>query len=346
MMVPTDPTGRATPPYGGGMDMNTPRQHEGTPAYAGRVREADRDLRAHSSLLRTLVPFGLLLGSIALLATLGRDAGPAQGRVLSGLGVLAGALFLLWLVRAHAVEKRFAASFYGEVLPSVLTEAYAAYAPRTADPDPLLFGPAGDWCSGTTVTLLTLSVDGDAFRAQGVYRVDREYLDSSGSGGSGYEDAGRYRVSQSLVWRVRTRVSATCRLSATTVSGPVDRVASAAFDGLLNRLTGSAMHAVRTGDTAFDRAFRVSSDDAAGARALLAGRRGMLMELHDAMGDCSLELEGDVMMLSFPSFAPIDAGNVQNTGLPARMSVERVARSARELDFLSHWLVRFAGGDR
>ena len=70
------------------------------------------------------------------------------------------------------------------MLPAVLKKAYAAYALRTGDPDPAFFDPEETWRFPTTVTFLVLSMGGFSFRAQKIYRIQREYFKSD----SGLDD--------------------------------------------------------------------------------------------------------------------------------------------------------------
>ena len=67
--------------------------------------------------------------------------------MLAGIGIFLFALFILWVIGEQKKSKRFVAGFYGEMLPAVLKKAYAAYAPRTGDPDPAFFDPEDTWRS-------------------------------------------------------------------------------------------------------------------------------------------------------------------------------------------------------
>ena len=100
------------------------------------------------------------------------------------------------------------------MLPAVLKKAYAAYAPRTGNPDPLFFDPAETWRFPTTVTFLVLSMNGFSFRAQGIYRIRRQYFKAEDTNGSG-----QYRVSQDLIWKVQTQGHSPFHLSLHTAFG-------------------------------------------------------------------------------------------------------------------------------
>ena len=133
----------------------------------------------------------------------------------------------------------FATNFYGSLLPSVLKKAYAAYAPQTCDPDPLFFDPAETWRFPTTVTFLVLSMGVASFHAQGIYRIQREYFKADSSDGN--DEAGQYRVSQKLLWKVRMRENPSFQLSLRTASSGMSVVASAAFGKVFDLLMKNGM---------------------------------------------------------------------------------------------------------
>ena len=69
-----------------------------------------------------------------------------------------------------------------------------------------------------------------------------------------------------------------------------------------------------------------------------------MTELGDSMGRFSLEYADDMLTLSFSDFTPIDTkdtNGVRRTGLPGELSAERIAESARKLDFLADWFKAF-----
>lgn len=320
-----------------------------SPAYAEQIRGLDRELRARRGRGPQVAAALLLLGGIALLSLMGKCAHVPGGRARAGLGVLLAVSFALWEMAGYVRGRRFAAGFYGEMLPAALGEAYAAYAPRPGAPDPSFFDPAEGWRLPTTVTSLVLSMGGPSFRAQGVYRIRREYLRAGNALGSeGDGESGHYRISQDLIWRVRTRGHVPFRLSLRTSSGTVGETVSGMFGKACDRMLRSGMRDVRTGDDAFDRGFRVRADDVERAGPLLRAYGRRLAELRDNMGRFSMEYAGDTLSLSFSDFAPIDTADsngVRRTGLPNGLSAERVEQSARELDFLAGWLRSFVTMD-
>ena len=312
---------------------------QASPSCDERIRGIDRELKDHSRKSPMIVAVFLLLAGIALLAYLGKTIDVPDERVLPGLGVLLFASFVLWVIKEHKKSERFAADFYVEMLPAVLKKAYAAYAPRTADPAPALFGPAEDWRLPTTVTLLVLSMSGSSFHAQGIYRIEREYFKANnGLGTKDNDESGQYRLSQDLIWKVRVRERMPFSLSLRTASETVGELVSGMVGSMFDRLTKSGMRAVETGDAVFDRSFRVRADDVTRAAGFLAAHRQQLMELRDSMGRFSLDYADGMLTLSFSDFAPIDTGDtygVRRNGLPSELSPERIAESARELDGLS-----------
>ena len=161
----------------------TTQRTQYSPAYAEQIQEIDRDLKEQNRRWSALTAVFLLLGGIALLLLLGKNFDFPDSRTRAGLGTLMIILFVLWEIRKYRKAKRFAADFYGEMLPAVLKKAYAAYAPRTGDPDPLFFDPAETGRFPTTVTFLPLSVNDSSFRAQGIYRIQRQYFKADGAAG-------------------------------------------------------------------------------------------------------------------------------------------------------------------
>ena len=166
------------------------RMPQARPAYAEEARRATQELRRHNSPLPGAAAAVALLSAVGALCLLDRDRDGLDGQVLAGLGALAALLFLAWLVCERRREARFAAEFYGRTLPSVLGEAYRGLSPRTGDPDPTLFDPGQRWRLPSTVTLLVLTASGPSFRAQGIYRVDRERLEADSSADADNDDAG------------------------------------------------------------------------------------------------------------------------------------------------------------
>lgn len=315
-----------------------------SPAFAEQIQETDRKLKAQSRRWPTFAAVFLLLGGIALLLLLGKHFDFPDSRTRAGLGTLLVVLFILWEIRAYRKSKRFAAGFYGEMLPAVLKKAYSAYAPQTGDPDPLLFDPAETWCFPTTVTFLTLSVNDSSFRAQGIYRIQRQYFKADGHGDKDNDESGQYRVSQNLIWRVQTQESIPFRLSLHTASETVSEAVSGVFGKICDRLMKNGMQDIKAGNEAFDRSFRIRADDVTQAELFLNTHGQQLTELRDNMGRFSLEFADDMLTLSFSDFAPIDTkdpNGVRRTGLPNELSAESVAESARKLDFLSDWLQAF-----
>ena len=315
-----------------------------SPAFAEQIQEIDRDLKEQNRRWPTIAAVSLLLGGIALLLLLGKHFDVPDSRTRAGLGILLIVSFVLWEIGAYRKAKRFAAGFYGKMLPAVLKRAYAAYAPQTGEPDPAFFDPAETWRFPTTVTFLTLSVNVSSFRAQGIYRIQREYFKADGLGDKDNDESGQYRVSQDLIWKVQLREHIPFRLSLRTASETVREAMFGVFGKICDRLMKNGMQDVKTGSAEFDRSFRVRADDAALAELFLNTHGQQLAELRNNMGRFSLEFADDMLTLSFSDFAPIDAkdsNGVRCTGLPSRLSAERIAESARKLDFLAGWLRAF-----
>ena len=320
-------------------------------AYDEQIQEIDRKLKAQNRRWPTFAAVFLLLGGIALLLLLGKHFDFPDSRTRAGLGTLLVVLFVLWEIREYRKSKRFAADFYREMLPAVLKKtyaAYSAYAPQTGDPDPLLFDPAETWRFPTTVTFLTLYINDSSFRAQGIYRIQRQYFKADSLGDKDNDESGQYRVSQDLIWKVQLREHTPFRLSLHTASETVGEAVSGVFGKICDRLMKNGMQDVKTGSTEFDRSFRVRADDVTQAELFLNTHGQQLTELRDSMGRFSLEFAIDMLTLSFSDFAPIDtkdANGVRRTGLPCELSDERIAESAQELDFLSDWLRAFVKKD-
>lgn len=119
---------------------------------------------------------------------------------------------------------------------------------------------------------------------------------------------------------------------------------SGVFWKICDRLKKNGMQDVKTDSEAFNRSFRIRADDPAQAEQFLDAHGQHLTELRDNMGRFSLEFANDMLTLSFSDFAPIDTkdtNGVRRTGLPDALSAERVAESARKLDFLADWLQAF-----
>ena len=323
--------------------MTTQKAHD-SPAFAEQIQQIDRELKAHSRRWPTFAAVFLLLGGIALLLLLGKNFDFPDSRTRTGLGTLLVVLFVLWEIREYRKAKGFAAGFYGEMLPGVLKKAYAAYAPRMGEPDPLFFDPSETWRFPTTVTFLTLSINDSSFRAQGIYRIQRQYFKADGLGDKDNDESGQYRVSQNLIWKVQMQDSIPFRLSLHTASETVGEAMFGVFGKICDRLMKNGMQDVKTDNEAFNRSFRVRADDVAQSEQFLDAHGQQLTELRDNMGRFSLEYADDMLTLSFSDFAPIDtkdANGVRRTGLPNELSAERIAESARKLDFLSDWLQAF-----
>ena len=321
--------------------MTTQKAHD-SPAFAEQIQQIDRELKAHSRRWPTFAAVFLLLGGIALLLLLGKHSDFLDSRTRAGLGVLLIALFVLWEIGEHRKSKRFAADFYGEMLPNVLNRAYAAYAPQTGGPAPLLFDPEDTWRLPTTVTFLVLAIGGFPSRAQGIYRIQRQYFKADGSGDKDNDTSGQYRLSQNLIWKVPEHIP--FRLSLCTASVTLREAMFGVFWKICDRLKKNGMQDVKTDSEAFNRSFRVRADDPAQAEQFLDAHGQHLTELRDNMGRFSLEFANDMLTLSFSDFAPIDTkdtNGVRRTGLPDALSAERVAESARKLDFLADWLQAF-----
>ena len=315
-----------------------------SPAFAEQIQEIDRGLKEQNRRWPTFAAVSLLLGGIALLLLLGKHFDFPDSRTRAGLGTLLVVLFVLWEIREYRKAKRFAAGFYGEMLPAVLKKAYAAYAPRTGDPDPLFFDQAETERFPTTVTFLVLSMGWFSFRAQGIYRIQRQYFKADSLGDKDNDESGQYRVSQNLIWKVQLRERTPFRLSLHTASETVGEAVSGVFGKICDRLMKNGMQDVKTGSTEFDRSFRIRADDVAQAELFLNTHGQQLVELRDNMGRFSLEYADDMLTLSFSDFAPIDikdSNGVRRTGLPNELPAERVTESARKLDFLADWLRAF-----
>ena len=321
-----------------------PQRTPSSSAYAEQIQKIDRELKTQNRKWPTFAVVSLLLGGIALLLLMGKNFDFPDSRTRAGLGILLVVLFVLWEIREYRKAKRFAADFYGEMLPAVLKRAYAAYAPRTDDPDPLFFDPEETWRFPTTVTFLTLYINDSSFRAQGIYRVQRQYFKADGLGDKDNDESGQYRVSQNLIWKVQMQESIPFRLSLHTASETVGEAMFGVFGKICDRLMKNGMRDVKTDNETFNRSFRVRADDAAQAELFLNTHEQKLTELRNNMGRFSLEIADDMLTLSFSDFAPIDTkdtNGVRRTGLPGELSAERIAESARKLDFLSDWLQAF-----
>ena len=315
-----------------------------SPAYAEQIQEISRELKTQNRRWPAFAAVSLFLGGIALLLLLDKNFDFPDSCMRAGLDILLIVLFVLWEIRAYRKSKRFAAEFYGEMLPAVLKRAYAAYAPRTGEPDPLLFDPAETWRFSTTVTFLVLSMGDLSLRTQGIYSIQRQYFEADGHGNEDNDESGQYHVSQDLIWKVQMQESIPFRLSLHTASETVGEAVFGVFGKICDRLMKNGMRDVKTGRAEFDRRFRVRADDAAQAKQFLDAHRQQLAELRDNIGRFSLEYADDMFTLSFSDFAPIDtkdSNGVRRTGLPNELSAERVAESARKLDFLSDWIRAF-----
>ena len=313
-------------------------------SYDEQMQEINQKLKAQNRRWPTLAAVFFLLGGIALLLLMGKNFDFPDSRTCTDLVILLIVLFVLWEIREYRKAKRFAAGFYGEMLPTVLKKAYAAYAPRTGGPDPAFFDPEDTWRFPTTVTFLVLSMDGLSFRAQGIYGIQRQYFKADGRGDKDNDESGQYRVSQNLIWKVQMQESIPFRLSLHTASETVREAMFGVFEKVCDRLMKNGMQDVKTGSTEFDRSFRARADDAVQAELFLNTHRRQLTELRDNMGRFSLEYADCMLTLSFSDFAPIDTNDtngVRRTGLPNELSAERIAESAREMDFLSDWFGAF-----
>ena len=315
-----------------------------SPAFAEQIQEIDRGLKEQNRRWPTFAAVSLLLGGIALLLLLGKHFDFPDSRIRAGLGTLLVVLFVLWEIREYRKAKHFAADFYGEMLPTVLKKAYAAYAPRTGGPDPLFFDPEDTWRFPTTVTFLVLSMGDFSFRAQGIYRIQRQYFKADGLGDKDNDESGQYRVSQNLIWKVQLREHTQFRLSLHTASETVREAMFGVFGKICDRLMKNGMQDVKMDNDIFNRSFRTRADDVAQAELFLNTHEQQLTELRNNMGRFSLEYADDMLTLSFFDFAPIvtkDTNSVRRTGLPCGLSAERVAESARKLDFLADWIRAF-----
>jgi len=316
--------------------------------FAKQMQDINQKLKAQNRRWSTFAAVFLLLGGIALLLLLGMHFDFPDSRTRADLGVRLIVLFVLWEIREYRKAKRFAADFCGEMLPTMLKKAYAAYAPRTGSPGPAFFDPEDTWRFPTTITFLVLSMGGFSFRAQGIYRIQRQYFKADGLGDKDNDESGQYRVSQNLIWKVQTRGHIPFRLSLRTASVTMREAMFGVFGKICDRLMKNGMQDVKTGNEVFDRSFRVRADDAAQAELFLKTHEQQLIELLDNIGRFSLEFANDMLSLSFSDFAPIDTADsygVRRTGLPSGLSAERIAESARELDFLADWFGAFIKKD-
>ena len=317
-------------------------------AYTEQIQEIDRKLKKQNRRWPTIAAVSLLLVGIALLLLLGKNFDFPDSRACADVGILLVALFVLWEIRAYRKSKRFAADFYGEMLPNVLKKAYAAYAPRAGDPDPLFFAPAETWRFPSTVTFLVLSMGGSSFRTQGIYRIQREYFKADGHGDKDNDESGQYRLSQNLIWKVQTQEHISFHLSLHTASGIKGKAVSGVFGKIYDRLMKNGMRDVKTDNDTFNRGFRVRADDIAQAELFLNTHGQQLTELRDNMGRFSLEYSDDMLTLSFSDFAPIDTkdtNDVRRTGLLCGLSAERSMENTRKLDFLADWFGAFMKKD-
>ena len=315
-----------------------------SPAFAEQIQEIDRGLKEQNRRWPTFAAVSLLLGGIALLLLLGKHFDFPDSRTRADLGVRLIVLFVLWEIREYRKAKRFAADFCGEMLPTMLKKAYAAYAPRTGSPGPAFFDPEDTWRFPTTITFLVLSMGGFSFRAQGIYRIQRQYFKADGLGDKDNDESGQYRVSQNLIWKVQTQEHIPFHLSLHTASETVGEAVSGVFGKICDRMMKNGMRDVKTGSAEFERSFRIRANDAAQAELFLKAHGQQLTELRDSMGRFSLEYADDMLTLSFSDFAPInikDSNGVRRTGLPNELPAERVTESARKLDFLADWLRAF-----
>ena len=312
--------------------------------FAGQIKEIDRKLKKQNRRWPTVAAVSLLLGGIALPVLLSKNFDFPDSRTCAGLGILLIILFVLRAIREYRKSKRFAAGFYGEMLPNVLKKAFATYTPRTGDPDSAFFDPAETWCFPTTVTFLTLSINNSSFRAQGIYRIQRGYFKADGHGDKDNDESGQYRLSQNLIWKVQTQEHIPFRLSLRTASATMREAMFSVFGKICDRLMKNGMQDVKTDNDTFNRDFRVRADDAVQAEIFLNTHGQQLTELRNTMGRFSLEYADDMLTLSFSDFAPIDtkdSNGVRRTGLPNELSAERIAESAQKLNFLSDWLQAF-----
>ena len=315
-----------------------------SPAYTEQIQEINQQLKAQNRRWPMIAAVFLLLGGIALLLLMGKHFDFPDSRIRAGLGTLLVVLFVLWEIREYRKAKRFAADFYGEMLPTELKKAYAAYAPQTGNPDPAFFDPEKTWHFPTTVTFLVLSMGDFSFRAQGIYRIERQYFKADGLGDKDNDESGQYRVSQNLIWKVQLREHTQFRLSLHTASETVGEAMFGVFGKICDRLMKNGMQDVKMDNDIFNRSFRTRADDVAQAELFLNTHEQQLTELRNNMGRFSLEYADDMLTLSFFDFAPIvtkDTNSVRRTGLPCGLSAERVAESARKLDFLADWIRAF-----
>ena len=104
----------------------TTQKPQHSPAFAEQMQEINQKLKAQNSKLPTTAAVFLLLAGIALLSLMGRNFDFPDSRTRVGLGILLVVLFVMWEIREYRKAKRFAAGFYGEMLPAVLKKAYAA----------------------------------------------------------------------------------------------------------------------------------------------------------------------------------------------------------------------------
>ena len=303
-----------------------------------QIREINRALKKQNGRLSVIIPVFLLLAGIAALAFFGKKFDFSDKRILIVSGIILFILFVLWEIVAYVKSKRFATDFYGKMLPSVLKKAYAAYTPRTGNPDPLFFDSAETRRFPTTVTFLVLTMNDSSFDAQGIYRIERQYFKADSLGDKDNDESGQYSLSQDLIWKIRLRKRIPFRLSLQTASGSVGETVFGIFGKICDRLTKNGMQDVKIDDEAFNKSFRVRSDDVILAKSFLEAHVKQLTELRNNMGRFSLEYADDMLTLSFTDFAPVDAkdtNGVRRTGLPDELSAVRIADSARKLDFLA-----------
>lgn len=307
-----------------------------------QIRKLDHELKAHNSRSSTAIPCLILLVGFALLLHFGsQQPGIFDDRILAALGVLLFALFVMWEIKKYREFKRFANNFYSSALPSVLQNAYAAYSPRTGAPDASFFAPSETWLYPTTVTFLVLSANDKSIRAQGIYRIQRDYFEADYHADKDNDDSGRYRVTQDLIWKVKLPQNSPYHLTVQFKTGMVRKAFSSVAGKLYNRLAKNGMQDIKIGRDSFDRDFLVNADDDVWAEQFLRMRWQQIVALRDTMGQFSLEYGDGMLTLSFFDFAPIDTKNAWSTGLPCRLTVDRLAATTKQLEFLSDWLVRF-----
>ncbi|HAY62912.1 MAG TPA: hypothetical protein DCX90_04760 [Ruminococcaceae bacterium] len=330
----------------GGTAM-TEHEHNFSPQLLTQIGELDKKLKRRNKASHTILAVAGLMVLIVLAYVAGQRLNSLIfTRAATIIVVVLLVLLLARTVVSHRRDERFAASFYGAQLPSVLKKAYSAVQPRLGSLDPALFDPSETWCFSTTVTFLVLSMDEVSFRAQGIYRIQREYFKPDLNGDKDNDDSGQHCVSQQLLWKLRLPEMEPFHLSLRTASGGAHDAVHGMFGRVYDRLMKNGMQDVKTGRTSFDRDFCVRTDNVPQAERFLDTRWQALMELRDNLGQISLEYADNILTLSFSDFAPIDTENVRRTGLPNGLSAERIAKSAQELVFLSGWLDGFCGAER